>query len=160
MKYYSEETVKGLLEQLDSHFVKYLENLPSIEIKEPHGDLIERSEVVSCLDRYIKFNLEQDNDISAVRALSFVEADALRDGKGIYKKYPICIPTVLEASTPSGFCNTEGCSNSKPDMSKAQNHICPYYKGVCSLDENILCYCEHHYEMCEKFIKVIKEEKK
>lgn len=70
-------------------------------------------------------------------------------------------PTVLEASTSTDrFCNTEGCSNSKPDMSKAQNHICPYYQGVCSLDENILCYCEHHYEMCEKFLKVGKEKKK
>lgn len=67
-------------------------------------------------------------------------------------------PTVVEANTSTDrFCNTEGCSNSKPDMSKAQNHICPYYQGVCSLDENILCYCEHHYEMCDKFIKVIKE---
>lgn len=64
------------------------------------------------------------------------------------------IPTIIEANTsPSGFCNTEGCSNSKPDMSKAQNHICPYYKGVCSLDERIICYCQHHYEMCGKFIE-------
>lgn len=67
-------------------------------------------------------------------------------------------PTIIAANTSTDrFCNTEGCSNSKPDMSKAQNHICPYYQGVCSLDENILCYCEHHYEMCDKFIKVIKE---
>ena len=41
MKYYSEETVKGLLEQMDSHFVKYLENLPSIEVNEPHGRLVD-----------------------------------------------------------------------------------------------------------------------
>ena len=32
MKYYSENDVKGLLEQMDSHFIKYLEDLPSIEI--------------------------------------------------------------------------------------------------------------------------------
>lgn len=41
MKYYSEDTVKGLLEQMDSHFVKYLENLPSIEVKEPHERCID-----------------------------------------------------------------------------------------------------------------------
>ena len=41
MKYYSEDTVKGLLEQLDSHFVKYLDSMPSIEIKEPHGRCID-----------------------------------------------------------------------------------------------------------------------
>ena len=41
MKYYSEDTVKGLLEQMDSHFVKYLDNLPSIEVKEPHGRCID-----------------------------------------------------------------------------------------------------------------------
>ena len=69
-------------------------------------------------------------------------------------------PTVIEASTsPTGFCNTEGCSNSKPDMSKAQNHICPYYQGVCSLDEDMVCYCQHHYETCDKFIEVSKERK-
>lgn len=44
MRYYSEDTVKGLLEQLDSHFVKYLENLPSIEIEEPHGRCIDADE--------------------------------------------------------------------------------------------------------------------
>lgn len=41
MKYYSEETVKGLFEQLDSHFVKYLDSMPSIEIEEPHGRLVD-----------------------------------------------------------------------------------------------------------------------
>lgn len=41
MRYYSEETVKGLLERMDSHFVKYLESLHSIEIKEPHGRCID-----------------------------------------------------------------------------------------------------------------------
>ena len=67
------------------------------------------------------------------------------------------IPTIIDASTATGFCNTEGCSNSKPDMSKAQNHICPYYQGVCSLDEKMICYCQYHYEMCDKFIEVSKE---
>lgn len=40
MRYYSENTVKGLLEQIDSFYVKELEKLPSFEIKEPHGRLV------------------------------------------------------------------------------------------------------------------------
>lgn len=56
MKYYSEDTVKGLLVQLDSHFVKYLDSMPSIEIKEPHGDLIERDELP--LDHITDYKLE------------------------------------------------------------------------------------------------------
>ncbi len=41
-------------------------------------------------------------------------------------------PTIVEASatTPS------------------KNHICPYYQGVCGLDEDILCYRHNSYEMC------------
>ena len=56
MKYYSEKDVEGLLNQMDSHFVKYLENLPSIEIKEPHGDLIERDGL--SLNYITDYNLE------------------------------------------------------------------------------------------------------
>lgn len=32
MRYYSEDTVKGILEQIDSHYVKELEGLPSVDI--------------------------------------------------------------------------------------------------------------------------------
>lgn len=32
MRYYSEETVKGILEQIDSHYVKELDGLPSVDI--------------------------------------------------------------------------------------------------------------------------------
>lgn len=143
MKYYSENTVKGLLEQMDSHFVKYLEKLPSIEIEEPHGRCIDADEFKASIHMNHLNKFATNKDVQVLYKL-------LNDA-----------PTVLEASTsPSGFCNTEGCGNSKPDMSKAQNHICPYYKGVCSLDENILCYCQHYYEICEKFLKVGKEKKK
>ena len=54
MKYYSENTVKGLLEQLDSHFVKYLDNLPSIEVKEPHGMCIDADKLTDTIVRCIK----------------------------------------------------------------------------------------------------------
>ena len=47
MRYYSENTVKGLLKQLDAHFVKYLESLPSIEIKEPHGRCVDIDRMIS-----------------------------------------------------------------------------------------------------------------
>ena len=33
----------------------------------------------------------------------------------------------------------------------SKNHHCPYYQGVCSLDEDIVCYCSSHYEMCDKY---------
>lgn len=29
--------------------------------------------------------------------------------------------------------------------------LCPYYQGVCGLDERILCYCGTQYEKCEKY---------
>jgi len=117
------------------------------EVPTPHGDLIDAhafaTKVAEAQDK-LK-GKEYDPFMLLGDVLRWIELE----------------PTVLEASTSTDrFCNTEGCGNSKPDMSKAQNHICPYYQGVRSLDENILCYCEHHYEMCEKFIKVIKGRKK
>lgn len=51
MRYYSEDTVKGLLEQLDSHFVKYLESLPSIGVNEPHGRCVDADKMLSMLER-------------------------------------------------------------------------------------------------------------
>ena len=111
---------------------------PLIELP-PHGDLIDRDN----LAKQTKINICKTGD----------DYDDM--WKAIFDA-----PTIIEASTsPAGFCNTEGCSNSKPDMSKALNHICPYYQGVCSLDENILCYRQHHYVMCDKFIEVSKEKK-
>lgn len=29
--------------------------------------------------------------------------------------------------------------------------ICPHYQGVCCLDDDIVCYCSSHYEMCDKY---------
>lgn len=29
--------------------------------------------------------------------------------------------------------------------------LCPYYQGLCGLDERILCYCGTQYENCEKY---------
>ena len=34
-----------------------------------------------------------------------------------------------------------------------QKH-CPYYQGVCGLDERILCYCGAQYENCEKYKEI------
>ena len=45
MRYFSEKTIAGLLEQIDKHYVEELDKLPSIEIKEPHGRLIDADEV-------------------------------------------------------------------------------------------------------------------
>ena len=55
MKYYSEDTVKGLLEQLDSHFVKYLESLPSIEVNEPHGRCIDADAFKKRITKALKY---------------------------------------------------------------------------------------------------------
>lgn len=60
MKYYSEDIVKGLLEQLDSHFVKYLDSMPSIEIKEPHGDLIDADELDAKVKRLVLLDYQFD----------------------------------------------------------------------------------------------------
>lgn len=46
MKYYSEETVKGILEQIDSHYIKELEGLPSVDIPEKHGRLIDADKAI------------------------------------------------------------------------------------------------------------------
>ena len=127
---------------------------PDCPIKEvpSHGVLWDRDKVFNVFDERIQMYRElgyKDDDF-VIQELGHTQADLIAK-----------VETVIEASTPfARFCNTEGCSNTKPDMSKAQNHICPYYQGVCSLDENMLCYCEHHYEMCEKFIKVIKGREK
>lgn len=32
-----------------------------------------------------------------------------------------------------------------------KTHICPYYQGVCVLDEDIVCYCSSSYGMCDKY---------
>ena len=143
MRYYSENTVRDIIEgvahtalaqsKIKNYADAILQNKPNIKISEPHGDLIDRDN----LAKHTKINICKTGD----------DYDDM--WKAIYDA-----PTILEASpSTDGFCNTEGCSNSKPDMSKAQNHICPYYKGVCSLDEKIICYCQHHYEMCDKFIE-------
>ena len=31
------------------------------------------------------------------------------------------------------------------------NHTCPYYQGVCGLDDDFLCYCHSSYEMCDTY---------
>lgn len=33
----------------------------------------------------------------------------------------------------------------------SKNHYCPYYQGVCGLDEDILCYCSSSYETCDTY---------
>ena len=81
MKYYSDDTVKGLLEQLDSHFVKYLDSLPFIEIKKPHGRLIDADELEEYYDC-----LEADNGVYMEEAGETLET--INNA-----------PTVLEAST-------------------------------------------------------------
>jgi len=155
MKYYSEETVQDIIKrvahtvlaqsQIKNYTDAILQNKPHIEIKEPHGRLVDVDRIIDISNSNISY---YRNDTIYVKMYEYI-IQVLSES-----------PTVLEASTsPSGFCNTEGCSNSKPDMSKAQNHICPYYQGVCSLDEDLICYCQHHYEMCDKFIEVSKEEK-
>lgn len=82
MKYYSEETVKGLLEQLDSHFVKYLENLPCIEIKEPHGRCVDADKMFSMLK----------NACCTDSLADTIARDIL---EGLIKN----APTIIEAST-------------------------------------------------------------
>ena len=55
------------------------------------------------------------------------------------KKLLEIAPTVLEASN-----KTE---------TPREARICPYYQGVCGLDEDIICYCSSSYEMCDKYRK-------
>ena len=147
MRYYSEDTVRDIikgvahtaLEQSENFADAILQNKPNIEISEPHGDLIDRQKLLE--HRFEVYDSNEEVCEDYIETYHVIEA-----------------PIIIEASTsPAGFCNTEGCSNSKPDMTKAQNHICPYYKGVCSLDGRIICYCQHHYEMCDKFIEASKE---
>ena len=33
----------------------------------------------------------------------------------------------------------------------SKNRTCPYYQGVCGLDEDILCYCHSSYETCDTY---------
>lgn len=33
----------------------------------------------------------------------------------------------------------------------SRNHTCPYYQGVCGLDDAFLCYCQSRYEMCDAY---------
>ena len=86
MKYYSEETVKGLLEQMDSHFVKYLENLPSIEVK-PHGRLIDADMAIKNLDKYYCKECDNWNGVKCKTCEHYWAMQVLEDA-----------PTVLEAS--------------------------------------------------------------
>lgn len=30
---------------------------------------------------------------------------------------------------------------------------CPYYQGVCGLDENFICFCESNYKDCDIYKK-------
>lgn len=104
-----------------------------------HGDLIDRQKLLE--HRFEVYDSNEEVCEDYIETYHVLEA-----------------PTIIEASTsPAGFCNTEGCSNSKPDMTKSQNHICPYYQGVCSLDKKIICYCQYRYEMCDKFVEASKE---
>ena len=88
MKYYSENTVKGLLEQLDSHFVKYLENLPSIEIKEPHGRLVDADIMKEAFETAAIIEASRD------KGNEQIYIDRVRLVHGIIDR----TPTVLEAS--------------------------------------------------------------
>lgn len=120
-----------------------LEGCPLVEVP-PHGDLKDYDSLGNTMANKMA---KRKNTWHPFYYEGFREALKMLDSA----------PTIIEASTATGFCNTEGCSNSNLDMSEAQNHICPYYQGVCSLDERIICYCQHHYEMCDKFIEVSKE---
>ena len=34
---------------------------------------------------------------------------------------------------------------------------CPYYKGVCGIDEQFTCYCQSNYKCCDIYLKHMKE---
>lgn len=55
MKYYSEDTVKGLLEQIDSSYIKELETLPYIEV---YGVLADTREPVKKQDPILSKRIE------------------------------------------------------------------------------------------------------
>lgn len=90
MRYYSEDTVRGIikivahtaLEQLSLYADDVLQNQPSIEIKEPHGDLGDISEL------YV--------DILADLQTSKIQT--LQDVLKILNEHFDNAPTILEAS--------------------------------------------------------------
>lgn len=77
MRYYSEETVKALLENVSLHT---LQDCPSVEIPDKHGDLMDKDKFKEAIAFIAKMNLKADE--SWIRMLY-----ALDDA-----------PTVLEAS--------------------------------------------------------------
>ena len=86
MRYYSEDTVRRIirtfahtaLEQLSLYADNILQNQPSIEIKTPHGGLIDEADL-----RDRAYNMQIRDRISFPEALSLALLDA---------------PTILEAS--------------------------------------------------------------
>ena len=90
MRYYSEETVRDIinvvahtaLEQSENYADAILQNQPSIEIKEPHGDLIDKQAVVKQLSK--AWAVECDSDFANKSVWRIIEKEA---------------PTIIEAST-------------------------------------------------------------
>lgn len=67
MRYYSEETVKALLENVSLHT---LEDCPSIEIPDKHGDLVELQNVE---DMICEESSSSDRDVSTEHILGLMK---------------------------------------------------------------------------------------
>lgn len=78
MRYFSEKTIAGLLEQIDKHYVEELDKLPSIEIKEPHGALKDADAIRKWLSEQHEFSMVTTCKIDKIIADSptIVEASA------------------------------------------------------------------------------------
>ena len=84
MKYYSENTVRGIikgvahtaLEQSENYADAILQNLQCIEIKEPHGRLIDADNVSS---QDIEFCSTNDRHFVVIHSPTIIEASKERD---------------------------------------------------------------------------------
>ena len=121
MKFYSEHEVRKLIEETDIH--DGIRGTTSEYLSIMKGiELPDKHGRIVDLDKVLDWLINEDGRFSM--ATNAKIDNALKNA-----------PVILKASatTPS------------------KNHYCPYYQGVCGLDEDILCYCSSSYETCDTY---------
>ena len=101
---------------------KDIKTLPQEVWSYKHIDLpVEHGRIVD-LDKVLNWLINEDGRFSM--AMSAKIDNALKNA-----------PVILEASATTS----------------SRNRTCPYYQGVCGLDNRILCYCNNSYEKCDTY---------
>ena len=121
IRYYSEKTVKRIISWVCPG-TYFIEDIKDRIKRAKHISIPDKHGRIVDLDKVLDWLINEKKVFSM--AMSAKVDKALSDA-----------PVILEASATA----------------PSRNHTCPYYQGVCGLDDDFLCYCHNSYEMCDTY---------